>query len=196
MGGHPHWSQNMWQTVMNSEHWLVKFKICLLYDKWRQRNNKQKFVSTKWRIYKGILIGPRLLRRGISRGCRECELFFQLQSLQKFLYRDLKWKKSFIKWKKCQNRIYIQKSSFKNKFSTLLTCCASQNKTRKIKTNSNSIGMFYKYFNSFIIWRKFNNLFKLTQLLFIFFYVAWAWGNAFETIVFDDYLGNLQFIEN
>ena len=57
----------------------------------------EKFVSTKWRIYKGILVGPRLLRRGISRGCRECELFFQLQSLQKFLYRDLKWKKSFIK---------------------------------------------------------------------------------------------------
>jgi hypothetical protein len=48
----------------------------------------EKFVSTKWRIYKGILVGPRLLRRGISRGCRECELFFQ-----KFLYRDLKWKK-------------------------------------------------------------------------------------------------------
>ena len=43
---------------------------------------------------------------------------------------------------------------------------------------------------------EFNNLFKLTQLLFIFFYVAWAWGNAFETIVFDDYLGNLQFIDN
>ena len=26
-------------------------------------------------------------------------------------------------------------------------CCASQNKTRKIKTNSNSIGMFYVMFN-------------------------------------------------
>jgi hypothetical protein len=35
------------------------------------------FVSTKWRIEKGILVGPRLLRQGISRGCRECELFFQ-----------------------------------------------------------------------------------------------------------------------
>ena len=31
----------------------------------------------------GILVGPRLLRQGISRGCRECELFFQLKSLQK-----------------------------------------------------------------------------------------------------------------
>jgi hypothetical protein len=44
----------------------------------------EKFVSTKWRIYKGILVGPRLLRRGISRRCSECEfteLFFQ--SLQK-----------------------------------------------------------------------------------------------------------------
>ena len=43
----------------------------------------KKIVSTKWRIEKGILVGPRLLRRGISRGCRECELFFQLKSLQK-----------------------------------------------------------------------------------------------------------------
>ena len=34
------------------------------------------FVSTKWRIYKGILASPRLLRQRISRGCRECELFF------------------------------------------------------------------------------------------------------------------------
>ena len=41
----------------------------------------KKFVSTKWRIEKGILVGPRLLRQGISRGCRECELFFQLKSL-------------------------------------------------------------------------------------------------------------------
>ena len=32
----------------------------------------KKFVSTKWRIEKGILVGPRLLRQGISRGCREC----------------------------------------------------------------------------------------------------------------------------
>jgi hypothetical protein len=44
---------------------------------------------------------------------------------------------------------------------------------------------------------EFNNLFKLNNYFnFIFFYVAWAWGNAFETIVFDDYLGNLQFIDN
>jgi hypothetical protein len=43
----------------------------------------KKIVSTKWRIEKGILVGPRLLRQGISRGCRECELFFQMKSLQK-----------------------------------------------------------------------------------------------------------------
>jgi hypothetical protein len=100
----------------------------------------EKFVSRKWRIYKGILVGPRLLRRGISRGCREYELFLQLQSLQKNLYRDLKWKKSFIKWKKCLKTHssglfyekqqfwteYMQKSSFKNKFSTLL-CKPKQN---------------------------------------------------------------------
>ena len=36
---------------------------------------------------------------------------------------------------------------------------------------------------------EFNNLFKLTQLPFIFFYVPSAWGKAFETIIFGDYLG-------
>ena len=55
------------------------------------------FVSTKWRIYKGILTSSRLLRHGISRGCR-ANCFFQ-QSLQKNLYRDLRWKKSFVKEK-------------------------------------------------------------------------------------------------
>jgi hypothetical protein len=121
----------------------------------------EKFVSTKWRIYKGILVGPRLLRRGISRGCRECELFFQLQSLQNILYRDLKWKKSLIKWKKClkthSSGLFFTKSNsseqniYRNHRLKInfQRCCASQNKTRKIKTNSN--GMFYKYFNSFII---------------------------------------------
>ena len=43
---------------------------------------------------------------------------------------------------------------------------------------------------------KFNNLFKLSQLLLIFQDVAWAWDNAFETVVFDDYLGDIQFIDN
>ena len=79
----------------------------------------EKFVSTKWRIYKGILVGPRLLRRGISRGCSECEfteLFFQLQSLQKNLYRDLKWKKSFTKKKMClkthSSGLFYEKQQF------------------------------------------------------------------------------------
>ena len=48
----------------------------------------KKIVSTKWRI--SIWLVPIF--------CRECELFFQ-QSLQKniILYRDLKWKISFVK---------------------------------------------------------------------------------------------------
>jgi hypothetical protein len=29
----------------------------------------KKIVSTKWRIEKGISVGARLLRQGISRGC-------------------------------------------------------------------------------------------------------------------------------
>jgi hypothetical protein len=43
----------------------------------------KKLVSAKWRIEKGILVGPRLLKQGVSRSCGECELFFQLKSLQK-----------------------------------------------------------------------------------------------------------------
>jgi hypothetical protein len=141
---------------------------------------------------KGILVGPRLLRRGkVSRGCRECELFFQLQSLQKNLYRDLKWKKSEKSVKKSILVGFFTKSNSSEQ-NIYRNDCLKIN----FHLNSNSIGMFYKYFNSFITWMKFNNLFKLTQLLFIFFYVAWAWGKAFGTIVFDDYLGNLQFIDN
>ena len=80
------------------------------------------------------------------------------------LYRDLKWKKSFVKKKKSlKTHIPVDfftksNSSEQNiyrirrlKINFQRNCCASQNKTRKIKTNSNSIGMFYKYFNSFII---------------------------------------------
>jgi hypothetical protein len=40
VGGHPHWSQNMWQTVMNREHWLVQFKVYIITTAWRQRNSK------------------------------------------------------------------------------------------------------------------------------------------------------------
>ena len=44
----------------------------------------ENFVSTKWRIYKGIFGSSRLLRKGISRGREECDCFFFVkQSLQK-----------------------------------------------------------------------------------------------------------------
>ena len=36
----------------------------------------ENFVSTKWRIYKGIFGSSRLLREGISRGREECDCFF------------------------------------------------------------------------------------------------------------------------
>ena len=59
----------------------------------------KKFVSTKWRIYKGILVSPvdsyRKEFRAVA-GSANC--FFQ-QSLQKKLYRDLKWKNRFVKEK-------------------------------------------------------------------------------------------------
>jgi hypothetical protein len=38
------WSSSLiskiWRTVMNSEHWLVKYKICIITTAWRQRNSK------------------------------------------------------------------------------------------------------------------------------------------------------------
>jgi hypothetical protein len=92
----------------------------------------KKVVSTNWRIYKGVLVGPRFLRQGISRGFRECELFFSTAKFAK--YRDLKRKKSFVKeenpsqWALLRKAMilgteYMQKSSFQR-------CCASQNKTQ------------------------------------------------------------------
>ena len=112
------------------------------------------FVSTKWRIYKGILASPRLQQQGISRGCRECELFFQ-QRLQKKLYRDLKWKKKFCKEEKPIPVGFFTKSNsseqniYKNRRLKIhfQRCCASQNKTRKIKKDKLKL----KYFNCLII---------------------------------------------
>jgi hypothetical protein len=99
------------------------------------------FVSTKWRIYKGILASPRLQRQGISRGCRECELVFIQQSLQKQLYQDLKWKTNFLKEKKLTNGLFTKSNSseqniYRNRRLKISfqCCCASQNKTQKIKT--------------------------------------------------------------
>jgi hypothetical protein len=38
------WSSSLiskiWRTVMNSGHWLVKFKVCIITTAWRQRNSK------------------------------------------------------------------------------------------------------------------------------------------------------------
>ena len=60
----------------------------------------KKIVSTKWRIEKGILVGPRLLRQGISRGCRECELIFSTEKFAKNIISGLKMEKKFGKEEK------------------------------------------------------------------------------------------------
>jgi hypothetical protein len=31
---------NIWRTVMNSGHWLVQYKMCIITTAWRQRNSK------------------------------------------------------------------------------------------------------------------------------------------------------------
>jgi hypothetical protein len=60
----------------------------------------KEIVSTKWRIEKGILVGPRLPRQGISRGCRECELFFSTEKFAKNFISGLKMEKKFGKRRK------------------------------------------------------------------------------------------------
>jgi hypothetical protein len=35
---------NIWRTVMNSGHWLVQFKACLITTAWRQRNSKHLLI--------------------------------------------------------------------------------------------------------------------------------------------------------
>jgi hypothetical protein len=48
------WSSSLiskiWRTVMNSKHWLVKFKICIITTAWRQRNSKHFLISSWWVI--------------------------------------------------------------------------------------------------------------------------------------------------
>jgi hypothetical protein len=55
------------------------------------------------------LVGPRLLRRGISRGCRECELFFS----------TAKFAKNFISRLKMEKKFYKEEKVSKNPFSGL-----------------------------------------------------------------------------
>jgi hypothetical protein len=123
--------------------------LCLFLYCRRHRNNRyrmrllsflsKKVVSTNWRIYKGVLVGPRLKGKEFRAVSGSANCFFQLQNLKKNLYRDLKRKKSFVKegnpsqWALLRKAMilgteYMQKSSFKNTFSTLL-CKPKQNTT-------------------------------------------------------------------
>jgi hypothetical protein len=42
------WSSSLiskiWRTVMNSGHWLVQFKVCIITTAWRQRNSKHLLI--------------------------------------------------------------------------------------------------------------------------------------------------------
>jgi hypothetical protein len=87
--------------------------------------------------------------------------FFNCKVRKQILYRDLKWKKSFVKKKECLKTSPVgfftksnssEQNIYRNRRLKInFQRCASQNKTRKIMTNSNSIGMYYKYFNNIII---------------------------------------------
>jgi hypothetical protein len=85
--------------------------------------------------------------------------FFQ-QSLQKQLFSRLQVEKKCFKVEKPIPVVFFTKSNsseqniYRNRRLKIhfQRCCASQNKTRKIKTNSNSILRYVlKYFSCFII---------------------------------------------
>jgi hypothetical protein len=154
------------------------------------------FVSTKWRIYKGILASPRLLRQGISRGCRECELIFSTKFL-KTIISGLEVEKKILKEKKpipvvfvrkaiVLNRIYTEIVVWKYIFNVVVQAKTKHERSRQTQTqlqlvcSKNISAVLYKYKWSLVIFLNCHNYF------FIFFSVAWAWGNAFETIVFND----------
>ena len=73
-----------WEICMRFADWLHSIEIidieCVLLSFLISKN----FVSTKWRIYKGILASPRLLRREFRAVARSAiVVFFVKQSLQK-----------------------------------------------------------------------------------------------------------------
>ena len=50
------------------------------------------FVSTKWRIYKGILASPRLLRKEFRAVARSAIVFLSSKVYRKIKIRDFTWK--------------------------------------------------------------------------------------------------------
>jgi hypothetical protein len=62
------------------------------------------------------LVGPRLLSREISRGCREFNCFFNCNVCKHFYIETVKWKKSFTKKKTCLkthfSELFYEKQQF------------------------------------------------------------------------------------
>ena len=65
----------------------------------------------------------------------------------------------------------------------------------KDQRQTQKIGMFYKYQLIYII-NGVQSSFETYTNTFHIFLRCFSLSNAFETIVFDDYLGDLQFIDN
>jgi hypothetical protein len=79
----------------------VSWRGLHLLPKWRPTRAHKKSRTQFWLSDLSGIIYHLCPRQGISRGCRECELFFQLKSLQKILYRGLiKMEKKFGKEEK------------------------------------------------------------------------------------------------
>jgi hypothetical protein len=92
VGGQLHWSQNMWRTVMNSEHWLVKFKVIFMQEfeiNLFQFSNPM-FTDQRQFSFKNILkcFAPeafvvilKLILRVITQCCNESSHWLGLESL-------------------------------------------------------------------------------------------------------------------
>ena len=105
----------------------------------------QKFVATKWPIYRGILARSNLLWQGISRGCgpmRGVRLFFSNTVFLKSLKMRLNWKIGF--GRKIYSKIQCQ------------GCCERQNKTQRLRQNPKQdckvCFQFYDVLKSSVSW--------------------------------------------
>ena len=88
------------QTMLCGHHRNNRYRMVLLSFLSKQ------FVSTKWRIYKGILASPRILRQEISRRLQGVRIVFFNKVCQKILYEDLKWKKD-LKREKNHSSVFL-----------------------------------------------------------------------------------------
>jgi hypothetical protein len=114
------WIPDVYHVFACTSHAVMDLFLALISlnknQRMHHRNNRyrmrilrsflsKKFVPTKWRIYKGILVGPRLLRQGISRGCSECE--YVVRKRCKFFLLSILYIETMKVNTRCLSRIWM-----------------------------------------------------------------------------------------